>query len=115
MTQQPIRYRTCIATRERYPDTQLLRIVIDPADDQRRRVLADPRRRLPGRGAWITPDLDALERAQRRRAIGRALRASKDVDTGHVREYLELQVQKAEDSARPRDCKEDRTLMSAQR
>lgn len=81
--------RTCIAYRTRQPETQLLRVVIDPDDPQRRRVLADPRRRLPGRGAWLSPELDAYELAESRRAFARALRVSAKVDTGHVREYLE--------------------------
>ena len=56
---QPIRTRTCIATRTAQPDTQLLRVVADP--DVPGHVLADPARKLPGRGAWITPSLDAVE------------------------------------------------------
>ncbi len=81
-------YRTCVATRRRCPDTQLLRVVIDPSDAQRARLIPDPRRRLPGRGAWITPDLGAMELAERRRAFARALRTSAPVDTGQVRQYL---------------------------
>lgn len=82
-----IRVRTCIATRERKPDTELLRVVLDPRDPTR--LLADPGRRLPGRGAWITPDVTALELAEQRRAFGRAFRVSgTSLDTGHVRTYL---------------------------
>ena len=82
-----IRVRTCIATRERKPDTELLRVVTDPSDPAR--LLADPGRRLPGRGAWITPDVTALELAEQRRAFGRAFRVSgTSLDTGHVRTYL---------------------------
>jgi len=82
-----IRVRTCIATRERQPDTELLRVVIDPTDPNR--LVADPGRRLPGRGAWITPSIDALELAEQRRAFGRAFRVSgTSLDTGHVRTYL---------------------------
>ena len=83
---QPIRTRTCIATRTAQPDTQLLRVVADP--DVPGRVIADPGRKLPGRGAWITPSLDAVELAEQRRAFGRALRLSTAVDLGHVRTYL---------------------------
>lgn len=83
---QPIRTRTCIATRTAQPDTQLLRVVADP--DVPGRVLADPARKLPGRGAWITSSLDAVELAEQRRAFGRALRLSTAVDLGHVRTYL---------------------------
>ena len=84
-----VRIRTCIATRRRFPDTQLLRVVVDRDDPSGQRVVADPRRRLPGRGAWISPELSALELAERTRAFRRALRLSTEVDTGHVREYLE--------------------------
>ncbi|WP_082259900.1 YlxR family protein [Corynebacterium sp. Marseille-P4321] len=103
---RPIRTRTCIATRSALPDTQLLRVVADP--DVPGRVLADPARKLPGRGAWIIPTMDAFELAEQRRAFGRALRLSTAVDLGHVREYLQNA------SARPRRTKEDRTLMSTQ-
>ena len=82
-----IRVRTCIATRERKPDTELLRVVTDPSDPAR--LLADPGRSLPGRGAWITPNIEALELAEQRHAFRRALRVSTSVDTGHVRTYLQ--------------------------
>ena len=82
------RIRTCIATRQRHQDTELLRVVLDPAQPESGRILADPARRLPGRGAWLTPTIDALELAEKRRAFGRALRTSTPVDTGHVRTYL---------------------------
>ncbi|MDO5032468.1 YlxR family protein [Corynebacterium sp.] len=82
------RLRTCIATRAKHPDTQLLRVVIDPDDPTGTRVVPDPMRRLPGRGAWIRPDLEAYELAERTRAFRRALRSTTPVDTGHVREYL---------------------------
>ncbi|AWB84225.1 YlxR family protein [Corynebacterium liangguodongii] len=78
--------RTCIATRETKPDAELLRVVADPAAPGR--ILPDPSRRLPGRGAWITPTLEALELAEKRRAFARALRVSTPVDVGHVRTYL---------------------------
>ena len=82
----PVRTRTCIATRRTHPDVELLRVVAD--SDMPGRILADPRRKLPGRGAWITPSLDAVELAEQRRAFGRALRLSAKVDLGHVRTYL---------------------------
>lgn len=81
-----IRHRTCIALRQVLPDTQLLRCVIDPTDSAR--VIADPARRLPGRGAWISPTWEAFELAEKRRAFGRALRVSTPVDVSHVREYI---------------------------
>ncbi|MGD7001029.1 YlxR family protein [Corynebacterium halotolerans] len=87
---QRIRLRTCIASKERKPDSELLRVVVDPEDHAR--LIPDPARRLPGRGAWITPDLAALELAVQRRAFGRALRVSTTVDTGQVRAYLAAQA-----------------------
>ncbi len=96
------RLRTCIATRRRLPDTDLLRVVIDRDDPHGRRLVADPHRRLPGRGAWISPTLSALELAERKRAFKRALRTSAPVDTGQVRQYLEAhggQVPSVEDAA----------------
>ncbi len=86
MRKHPIRTRTCIATRKTHPDVELLRVVADP--DVPGKILADPDRKLPGRGAWITPSLDAVELAEQRRAFGRALRLSAKVDLGHVRTYL---------------------------
>lgn len=94
------RLRTCIATRQKHLDTELLRVVADKGDPTGCRVVPDPGRRLPGRGAWIRPDLEAVELAERTRAFRRALRLSTDVDTGHVREYLAAtqQVQSAGNS-----------------
>lgn len=79
--------RTCVATRQRRPYTDLLRMVISPQDD--RRIIPDPRRMMPGRGAWITPDLETLELAEKRRAIQRALKVPVDTDTSEVHAYLE--------------------------
>lgn len=87
---RPIRIRTCIATRDQLPDTHLLRLVQDP--DVPGRIVADPARRLPGRGAWITPTRDALELAEQRRAFHRAFRLSTKVDLGHVQTYLAEQA-----------------------
>lgn len=75
-----------MATRRALPDAQLLRVVLDPADPAR--VIPDPTRSLPGRGAWITPTLEAFELAETRRAFGRALRVSANVDTSDVRKYI---------------------------
>ncbi|MBP3947493.1 MULTISPECIES: YlxR family protein [unclassified Corynebacterium] len=86
----PTRTRTCIATREARPDTQLLRVVVDPDDPTR--IIPDPGRKLPGRGAWITPTTQACELAEQRRAFGRALRVSANVDTSAVRKYIAEEI-----------------------
>lgn len=91
---QPI--RTCIATRERRVQNALLRCVAVaiPEEDSGPhgptvRIVPDPQRRLSGRGAWITPSLEALDVAIKRRAFQRALRLStQTVDTDLVRVYV---------------------------
>ncbi|WP_291313114.1 YlxR family protein [Corynebacterium sp. UBA2622] len=93
----PVRTRTCIATRRTAHDSELLRLVADPEGTGR--VLADPARSLPGRGAWITPTWEAFELAENRRAFARALRMTTPVDVGHVRTYL---AETAGDPPQPR-------------
>jgi predicted RNA-binding protein YlxR (DUF448 family) len=82
--------RTCVGCRVREHPAELLRVVaVDGV------VIPDLRRRLPGRGAWLHPDLGCLGAAERRRAFGRALRVPKidaeRLDTTEVRVYLEGQ------------------------
>jgi predicted RNA-binding protein YlxR (DUF448 family) len=48
----------------------------------------DPRGRLPGRGAYLHPDLRCLDSAERRRAFARALRLTGPLDLTQVRGYL---------------------------
>jgi predicted RNA-binding protein YlxR (DUF448 family) len=43
---------------------------------------------MPGRGAWLHPDLDCLQLAERRRAFGRALRSSGTLETDALRVLL---------------------------
>ncbi|GAA2160208.1 hypothetical protein GCM10009845_07920 [Pedococcus bigeumensis] len=52
------------------------------------RLSPDPRRRLPGRGAWLHPTGDCLEQALRRRAFGRALRVGAAPDPAAVTAYV---------------------------
>jgi uncharacterized protein len=51
-------------------------------------VVPDPRRRLPGRGAWLHPVPECLDRAERRSAFPRAFRAPGPLDTGRVRAHI---------------------------
>jgi uncharacterized protein len=84
--------RTCIGCRQRAVTAELLRVVVAPEATgpavRGLSVVPDPRRRTPGRGAWLHPDLACVELAQRRRAFGRALRVPEPVDPAPVREYL---------------------------
>jgi len=79
--------RTCVGCRARERSTELLRVVA--ADGV---LVPDLRRRLPGRGAWLHPELGCLDLAERRRAFGRALRSSDHLDTTEVRGFLKAQV-----------------------
>lgn len=63
--------RSCVATRQRFPRNELLRLVAD-ADG---RVQVDLSGRACGRGAWIQPQAELLARFERRPSLlNRALR-----------------------------------------
>lgn len=79
--------RTCVGCRRRDQQTVLLRVVRVVADEGDLAVV-DEHRSLPGRGAWLHPDLQCLELAERRRAFPRALRVG-PLDTSPVRGSLE--------------------------
>jgi len=63
--------RTCIVTRQALPVDGLIRFVAGP-DGQ---VVPDLRRRLPGRGVWVTGAAEAVREAVRRNAFSRSLKA----------------------------------------
>ncbi|WP_093619988.1 YlxR family protein [Actinoplanes philippinensis] len=80
--------RTCVGCRKRAPADHLLRFVAaDSGGDLR--LLPDPARRLPGRGAYLHPDPACFAQAERRRAFGRALRltglANPELLAEHIR------------------------------
>jgi uncharacterized protein len=62
--------RLCIATRAVLPVSDLIRFVIGPDGD----AVADIKRRLPGRGIWVTATQQALDEAIRSKAFGRAFK-----------------------------------------
>ena len=64
--------RLCIATREVRPVGELIRFVAGPDGT----VVPDLKRRLPGRGVWVTARRRLIEEAVRRRAFGRSLKAA---------------------------------------
>ncbi|MGH3694456.1 MAG: YlxR family protein [Pseudonocardiaceae bacterium] len=75
--------RTCVGCRTRTAASGLLRVVaVDGA------LVPDPRRRHPGRGAWVHPDGGCLRLAERRRAFPRALRYVGELDTAAVHDFL---------------------------
>nr|WP_244615757.1 YlxR family protein [Stackebrandtia albiflava] len=75
--------------RSRASATELLRVVAEfDADATGYRLVPDPPRRLPGRGAHLHPDAACLTQALRRRAFGRALRLSVAVDSTALERYV---------------------------
>ncbi|HEY2765440.1 MAG TPA: YlxR family protein [Pseudonocardiaceae bacterium] len=73
----------CVGCRTRTVASGLLRVVVvDGA------LVPDPRRRFPGRGAWLHPDQDCLRQAERRRAFSRALRVAGMPDSAAVHTFL---------------------------
>jgi hypothetical protein len=68
-TRQPI--RTCIATGEQAPQGELLRFVAGPDG----KVYFDISGKAPGRGAYLRPVPAALEKALKRKVLGRHLKA----------------------------------------
>jgi uncharacterized protein len=54
--------RTCALTRELKPASEMIRFVLGPAGE----VVPDVKRKLPGRGIWITASRAAIEDAARR-------------------------------------------------
>ena len=81
--------RMCVGCRERGAQDLLLRVVAVTTDpDGPSAVRPDPRRRLPGRGAYVHPRPECLALAERRRAFPRALRLPGPVDLGPLRAAL---------------------------
>lgn len=89
--------RTCIATRAKAADAELLRVVAQTRTDGTIEIVADPRRCLPGRGAWITPTQQAYATAAKRQAFSRALRVPATADSTPVRDYIDSLAQIAND------------------
>ncbi|MEV0899054.1 YlxR family protein [Actinoplanes sp. NPDC049802] len=79
--------RTCVGCRKRAPAASLLRFVAADSEGNLR-LLPDPARRLPGRGAHLHPDPACFAQAERRRAFGRALRLTGFADPELLAEHI---------------------------
>ena len=64
--------RTCIVHRQEMDEAALLRFVCSPDNH----VVPDIRRKLPGRGVWVSLSREAVAEACRRKLFARALRTS---------------------------------------
>lgn len=63
--------RTCIVTRRPAGPDELIRFVVGPD----KAVVPDLKRNLPGRGCWVTADREHVDKAVRKGAFKRALKA----------------------------------------
>ena len=62
--------RTCALTRELKPVAEMIRFVVGPAGD----AVPDVKRKLPGRGIWVTATRDAIEDATKRNVFVRGFK-----------------------------------------
>lgn len=69
--------RRCIVSRETKPPEELIRFVAGPEGV----LVPDLRRRLPGRGVWVTATASAVGEAVKRKAFARALKSAVTVPT----------------------------------
>jgi predicted RNA-binding protein YlxR (DUF448 family) len=72
--------RLCVATRSVKRVADLIRFVVGPDGD----VVPDLKRKLPGRGLWVTASRAAVTEAVRRRAFARGFRRDVRVPPGLV-------------------------------
>jgi predicted RNA-binding protein YlxR (DUF448 family) len=85
-TAKPATSRMCAVTREVRPVDELIRFVVSPSGE----VVADLKRKLPGRGLWISASHAAVAEAVRRhqfsRGFKRDVRAAPALadETGHL-------------------------------
>jgi len=70
--------RTCIVTRQSLAADALIRFVVAPDGS----VVPDFRRRLPGRGIWVTADARHVELAEKRKLFARAHGGPVNVEPG---------------------------------
>ncbi|MBR6522701.1 MAG: YlxR family protein [Oscillospiraceae bacterium] len=67
--QKKIPMRQCMGCREMKPKKELIRVVRSPEGS----VALDFKGKVPGRGAYLCPDLQCLKKARKSGSIGRVL------------------------------------------
>lgn len=67
--------RTCALTREQKPVSEMIRFVVGPAGE----VVADVKRKLPGRGLWINATRASIEEAVKRNVFARGFKRAVQV------------------------------------
>ena len=83
--------RQCAVSRKVLPVDRLIRFVLDPEG----RVVPDLKRRLPGRGVWITAAQDVVRAAEKekKRVFGRGFKCEARVEPG-LAEQLDALMEK---------------------
>ena len=89
LKKRKIPMRMCVGCREMKPKAELLRVVKPQEGDCK----IDRTGKAPGRGAYICEDAECLKKAQKTRALERALEAKIDDE---VFEQLASQIQPSE-------------------
>lgn len=69
--------RSCIVSREEKSPDDLVRFVLDPSGT----VVPDLKRKLPGRGAWVSLDRGKLEEAMKKNLFSKAFKQQVTVDS----------------------------------
>ena len=67
--QKKVPMRQCLGCREMKPKRELIRVVRSPEGS----VALDFKGKVPGRGAYLCPDLQCLKKARKSGSIGRVL------------------------------------------
>ena len=74
MKQRKIPMRTCVVTHEKYPKSELIRVVRTPE----KKVIVDLTGKANGRGAYIKKDIEVLEKAKKSKILERRLEVEID-------------------------------------
>ena len=69
-TDKSARFRMCAVSREQRPIDELIRFVVAPSGE----VIADIKRKLPGRGLWVSASRAAVAEAVRRHQFSRGFK-----------------------------------------
>ncbi|MDE2362284.1 MAG: RNA-binding protein [Hyphomicrobiales bacterium] len=78
--------RTCVATRAELPPDEMIRFVLAPDGT----VTPDLRRKLPGRGVWVTATAQAVAAAAKKNAFARSFKTPARVPDGLADRIEEL-------------------------
>lgn len=72
MKPKKIPMRRCVGCMESKPKKELIRIVFTPEEQ----LKIDPTGKANGRGVYLCPNVECLEKAKKKKAIGRSLKIS---------------------------------------